>query len=114
MTLEVRVSGRADCDADAIFNWLSARSEAGAHRWYQSFLSLLEKLPGLARGCSVASEARMLGDDVRQVLFKTKKGSTYRVLFVLRGETIHIIAVRGSGQAHATPDDVEFPCDDEP
>jgi plasmid stabilization system protein ParE len=39
MTLQIRISGRAERDVDTIFNWLAQRSRDGAVKWYHSYLA---------------------------------------------------------------------------
>lgn len=109
MIRDVRVSARADADANAIFDWLEVRSPDGAVRWYQAFLAALERLRESADAYSAAPEAHRLGVDLRQVLFKTRKGHSYRALFVIDSEAVHIVSVRGAGQDLASADDIELP-----
>jgi len=44
--------------------------------------------------------------DVRQALFKTRRGRVYRVLFFIEGEDVYILRVRGAGQAPVEPDEL--------
>lgn len=109
MTRQVRVSRRAQRDADVIFDWLAQRSTDGASRWYESYLTILRSLPDRAPGCPIAPEADDLGVDLRQAQFQTRKGRTYRVLFIARETLVHIVGVRGAGQDLVTGDDIELP-----
>lgn len=109
MTQSVRVSARAEQDADTIFTWLSQRSPEGAARWYQCYLATLRSLPNVSQSCGLSPEADSLGIPVRQVLFKTRKGRTFRALFVVLDNLIHVIGVRGGGQDFARADDLELP-----
>lgn len=103
------MSERAERDVDVIFDWLAQRSKDGAVRWYLAYLDSLKSLPIHTTGCGLAPEAEKLGTDLRQVLFKTRKGNVYRSLFVFDGETIHVVAVRGAGQDLAEASDLELP-----
>jgi plasmid stabilization system protein ParE len=109
MTLQVRISSRAALDADAIFDWLAARSPDGAVRWYGVYLATLRSLPDHALGCPIAPEAELLNIDLRQLMFKTRKGNAFRALFVIVSNTIHVVGLRGAGQDFATADDLELP-----
>ncbi len=109
MTLQVRVSRRAERDADAIFDWLAGRSPDGAIRWYEAYLATVRSLVDCAPGCPMAAEADRLGLDLRQVMFRTRKGRAYRLLFLIRGGDVHIMCVRGPGQDLASPDDPDLP-----
>jgi hypothetical protein len=56
-----------------------------------------------------APEAATLGLAIQPALFKTRYGHTYRALYTLAGDTVHVIAVRGAGEHLATLDDVDLP-----
>ena len=109
MSLLVKVSVRVKREVDAIFEWLSGHSQTGAFRWYEAYLTTLHSLPVTAPGSSRAPEADTIGMDLQQVLFKTRKGRVYRLLIAIRGNVIHVVAVRGGGQREATWDDLELP-----
>lgn len=109
MTFDVRVSERAERDVDTIFEWLVQRSEDGAVRWYHAYLASLQSLSTHAEGCGLAPEAEKLSIDLYQILFKTPKGRVYRSLFVIIGNTIHFVGVRGAGQDLAGLGDLELP-----
>ena len=109
MNLPVRVSVRAAHDADVIFNWLAEHSREGALRWYETYLSTLRSLPDSAVGSPIAHEGSELGIDLREVLFKTRKGHFYRVLFIVRADAVHVLNVRGPGQDDVTPADLGVP-----
>jgi hypothetical protein len=49
--------------------------------------------------------------EVRQVLFKTRRGNVYRALYLLDGEDVYILRVRGKGQAPVKPADFGHPGD---
>ncbi len=109
MTLPVRVTDRAEHDADSIFAWLAERSTGGALRWYEAFLDTLRALPAKATACGLAPESEWCKMDVRQAIFKTRQGRAYRALFVIEGKIIHVVGVRGAGQDWATTEDLDLP-----
>jgi plasmid stabilization system protein ParE len=109
MSRLIRISARASADADAIFEWIEARSPDGAIRWYQAFLAALHLLQERAESYVAALEAEQLGIDLRQVLFKTRKGRVYRALFIIDHETVYIVGVRGAGQDLVSKDDIDLP-----
>lgn len=102
MKLQVRVSIQAQSDVEAILAWLVERSPQGAARWFEKYLEMLQLLPERAINCPQAPEATVVGRDLRQTLFKTRRGNTYRSVFLLEAEFIQLLAVRGSGQDLAT------------
>ena len=58
---------------------------------------------------SIAPEAEILDRDIRQALFKTRRGHLYRALFMVVDDAVHVIAVRGYGQELATPYELDLP-----
>jgi plasmid stabilization system protein ParE len=98
MTFKVRLLSRAQEDADHIYLWLRKRSPQGAATWYSSLLKKVEDLAVTATACSQAPESKPLDIDLRQAFFKTPRGRTYRFLFLMDGNTVRILRVRGPGQ----------------
>jgi plasmid stabilization system protein ParE len=105
----VAVTNRAERDTDEIYVWIARRSPDGASKWYAAFRKMLRRLEKDPVRHARAPEAATLGLDVRQALFKTRYGHTYRALYTVVGDTVHVIAVRGAGEELATLDDVDLP-----
>ncbi len=109
MAFTVLVLRRAGADADAIYQWTVKRSRSGAANWYQAFLDALIALERDAASCALAPEAKRLRLDLRQRLFKTARGRFYRMLFVIAGDQVRVLRVRGPGQPPLTRRDVVAP-----
>ena len=89
---------RAQADVERIYQFIASRSSAGASRWY---LALGEAVTSLARDpnrCAAAPESVRLKVDLRQRLFKTPRGRNYRILFIIAGDQVRILRIRGPGQ----------------
>jgi plasmid stabilization system protein ParE len=107
MSYQVRILARAQQDFEDYVAWISERSPQGAERWVAAFeatLSRLEQNPFVA---PIANESEELGEEVRNIMFRTRAGRTFRALFVVVGDEVRILRIRGSGQAPATRDDIE-------
>jgi plasmid stabilization system protein ParE len=98
MTFAVRVLGRATADVDHIYLWLRQRSPEGAAAWYAVYLDKLRELADSIAASSVAPEATEFDMELRQAFFKTRRGRTYRLLFVIAGDDLRVLRVRGPGQ----------------
>lgn len=98
MSRTIRILGRADDDADDIFIWLAKRSPAGARAWNAALRERLDSLAASDWNGSPAAEAQDVGLDLRQALFKTRRGRVYRVLFVATAEEVTVLRIRGPGQ----------------
>ena len=100
---DVQFSSRANRDVSQIFDWLQSRSKQGAARWLDALDVMKNRLREAPLGCPVAEETEAFNEPVLQILFHTKRGNTYRALFVVRGSDVTILYVRGSGQASVNP-----------
>ena len=107
MTYRVQPTAQAEADIDRIFAWLSERSPEGARRWYESFWDSAERLKTMPLSCGLAPENDDFADEVRLMLFGTRRGRTYRALFVVRGDLVQILCVRGPNERPVKPEDIE-------
>jgi plasmid stabilization system protein ParE len=90
----VNVLRKAWRDAQAIVDWLSTRSPAGAMRWEAAFRTALKKLSENPHGCAEAPEQVRPPVKIRQILFKTPKGKYYRAVFVIEGDEVRVLRIR--------------------
>jgi plasmid stabilization system protein ParE len=107
MTYRVEPTAQAEADIDRIFAWLSERSPEGARRWYESFWDSAERLKTMPLSCGLAPESGDFAEEVRHMLFSTRRGRTYRALFVVRHDLVRILCVRGPGERPVKPEDIE-------
>ena len=107
MTYRVQPTAQAEADIERIFEWLSRRSPEGARRWYEAFWDSAERLKTFPLSCGIAPESGDFPEQVRQMLFKTKRGRIYRALFVIRGDVVLVLCVRGPGERPVKPGDIE-------
>jgi plasmid stabilization system protein ParE len=107
MTYRVESTTQAEADIARIFAWLWDRSPDGAWRWYESFWESADRLKTLPLACGLAPENDDFDFELRQMLFGTSKGRTYRALFVVKDDAVQILCVRGPGQRLVKPDEIE-------
>lgn len=82
------------------------KSPQGAAAWLQAFEDAATKLAHHPESYAFAPEARQLGRDVRQFLFKTRRGCTYRGVYIIVGDEVLILRVRGPGQPPLQVDEI--------
>lgn len=104
MTFRVRMLRRANADFVDIVDYIHERSPQGAAAWVNAFEKAKTRLN--AEGCSEADENHRFDIEVKQALFKTRRGRVYRLVFTIVGDEVRILRVRGSGQAPIEPQDV--------
>lgn len=98
MTYRVILQPAAKNELAAIHSWLAERSPTGAARWFNRFTDALLTLETSPLGCGLAPESEFVDREIRQVLFKTRRGNRYRALFTVTGDTVYVLHVRGPGQ----------------
>jgi plasmid stabilization system protein ParE len=106
MTFIVRELPKAKHDKSSIFHWLHERSPEGAAAWLDAYDSVIERLNQHAASFGLAPESQDCEFDVRQALFKTRRGRVYRALFFIDCRDTYILRVRGPGQAPVSPDEI--------
>ena len=107
MTFLVRELPKAKQDKHSIFRWLYERSPTGAFAWLDAYDSLADRLKQDAATFGLAPENVDCEFEVRQALFKTRRGRVYRALFFIEGTEVFILRVRGPGQAPVIPNDTK-------
>jgi plasmid stabilization system protein ParE len=99
MTYRVILQPRAERDIQAQAAWLleRARSPAAALRWVRGIRARIATLKASPRRCPVDPDSGAYGEEVRVLLYGKRPG-IYRVLFAIRGDTVHVLTVRHSAQ----------------
>jgi len=98
MSRTLRIIQRARADVDDIFNWLVRRSIQGAIAWYFAFNRASNQILLSPETFAPAPESLPLRRELRQALFKTRRGRSYRIVFEVFETEIIVLRVRGPGQ----------------
>ena len=98
MTYRVVISAEAKYNADEIHAWIAGRSQQGAATWAEAYLAALRKLGIDPLRPALASESRSFEIELRQLLFRTPRGLTYRILYRVDADVVDVLYVRGPGQ----------------
>jgi plasmid stabilization system protein ParE len=108
MKYRVLVQPRAWTEVEEAYRWIAKRSPKRAATWFnglQTAITSLETYPGR---CAPAPESDAFPDEVRQLLYGKRRG-IYRILFVVRGESVHIFSIRHASRERLNPDDLGEP-----
>ena len=106
MTLRLRILPRAEKDAQHIYDFICERSPQGARAWWAAFEDAAHRAVSDATRFALAPEDRSTELELRQVLFKTRRGRTYRFIFTIVDQELRILRVRGPGQPPLAPDEL--------
>ena len=86
---------------DAV-RWKTARvSPALAARWYNGLLKKVDTLKTHSSRCPLAAENDKFPEDLRELIYG-KRRNTYRIVFTIRADTVHVLFVH-----HAARDELE-------
>ncbi len=105
--LRLKISPRAYRDAQYIFDYIAERSPDGALRWWMAFDTAASQIAHNPDGYSLAPENDLVNYQLRQFLFKKRRGRIYRRVFTVVGDEVQILRVRGPGQGPLQSDEIE-------
>lgn len=109
MSFPVHELPRAKADKQKIVEWLLERSRAGAAAWITAYDDAIERLEQNADSYGEALENKECPCvDVRQLLFKTRRGRVYRIVFFIEQTDVFVLRVRGPGQPCLKPDEIDL------
>ena len=98
MNRELRILSHAHRDFSEIVGWLSNNSVDGANRWVDAFDAALATIGETPFAQPLAAEAEFVKTEIRQILFHTRRGRNYRIVFAVFDDEIRIVRVRAPGQ----------------
>lgn len=94
-----------DC-IEKIHKWLKEESSESADKWFNGIIKAISSLENFPERCAISQEGKDIGRKVRQLLYG-KRNNTYRILFVIRNDEVHILHVRHGRRPHLTTKDDE-------
>jgi plasmid stabilization system protein ParE len=108
MTFHLVTTTRARRDFRSLRDFIAGKSPRGANAWANAYFAAVRSLKHNPHR-SLAPESQDHPEEIRQVVFKTRSGLSYRALFIIRGEDVHVLHVRGPGQDVMSPEEIELP-----
>jgi plasmid stabilization system protein ParE len=105
MPYQVRVTARAEWDADEIMDYLGRRSRQGVARWLGWLVKAVQSHAEHPERCGLAPEAEEMGIELRQLLFGRRRHA-YRLLFTISGDTVNILHVRRGSRGSLSFDEL--------
>lgn len=106
MNYTVRVLPRAKQDLRRIFFYIEERSPEGAIRWEEALESGLDRLSNNPLIYGLAPEDKHFVFELRQLLFKTRRGRNYRAVYRIDENEVTVLRICGPGQAPLSPDEI--------
>ena len=98
MTFRVIIQPVAERSIRQQVEWIAAQSNstAPALRWARSMRAKIDTLKTSPFRCPLDTDADVFGEEVRILLHG--KRNKFRIYFLIRGEAVHIVAVRHAAQ----------------
>lgn len=106
MKYRVELTRRAERDVNEIVAWIARQSAQGANTWLSRFEQVLIDLSTSAINCPLAPEDGYGDTEIRHLVFKTRHGKPYRILFTIRDDFVLIRHLRGPGQDLVLPEEL--------
>jgi plasmid stabilization system protein ParE len=99
MKYDVVVQPRAERDIQLAAHWMLGQSgsSATAIRWARNLRTKIATLKLNPQRCPIDPDSEVYGQEVR-VLLHGKRQGVYRILFMIRCDTVHVLTVRHSAQ----------------
>ena len=109
MSYRVTVMPQAASDFEGCFGYIFNRSHQGAVALRQAFGKAVKSLEDDALAHGLAPESRDHPVEIRQILFRTRHGRSYRALYTIKNQDLSVLHVRGPGQDLISPDELQLP-----
>src|SRR3954471_18101853 len=97
---------RADADIVHICRWIAEHSLSGAEGWLDAYNELITRLERDADSYPAAMEDQDCNLTLKEALFRTRRGSTYRAVFTIAGDEVRVLRIRGPGQPPLQDDEL--------
>jgi len=106
VSYSLHILPRAETDFVRIFYYIAERSPDGAERWREAFTARTKRIQQNPNSCGLAQEDSHFDFELRQLLFKTRYGHTYRAVYRVEDNDVYILRICGAGQAPLSPDEI--------
>ncbi|MFN7717196.1 MAG: type II toxin-antitoxin system RelE/ParE family toxin [Pseudanabaenaceae cyanobacterium] len=107
MEFQVKLTRSAEQQIELIYLWLKERNPEYADQWFRGLMNAIATLQDKPRRCSLIKENHSTSEEIRQLLYG-KSRAKYRIIFVIREDTAHILYVRHSAQSSINFDSLDF------
>ena len=104
MKYRVLIQPTAKSELLEAYRWYHHESPAAARQWLDDLLHTIDTLETFPERCALAPENDAFEETIRQLLHGKKRG-TYRILFTVKEEVVHILHIRHASREHLFKDD---------
>ncbi len=105
MVFRVSLSPSAIADAESAYLWYKQQNQAFADAWFNELTEAINSLENFPARCPVAAESKDLDREVRQLIYRKSKGSSYRILFGISDSEVYVYRIRHTAQEYLTTEE---------
>ncbi len=106
MVFRVSLSPSAIADAESAYLWYKQQNQALADAWFNELTEAINSLENFPARCPVAAESKDLDREVRQLIYRKSKGSSYRILFGISDSEVYVYRIRHTAQEYLTTEEL--------
>lgn len=106
MSYSVYLHPYAEADYNHIYAYIEEHSAQGAENWDLALDQAIKRLKIDPKRYGRIPEQVVSKAEHKQASFRTKRGKPYRLIFMVKGNLVTILRIRGPGQADVTPQDL--------
>ncbi len=106
MVFRVSLSPSAIADAESAYLWYKQQNQALADAWFNELTEAINSLENFPARCPVAAESMDLDREVRQLIYRKSKGSSYRILFGISDSEVYVYRIRHTAQEYLTTEEL--------
>ncbi len=106
MTYRIIIEPAAEREIRAAVRWKTENASPHvAARWYNGLIRRIDVLRRQPLRCPLAAENDRFPEEIRELLYgrSGKRIHKHRILFTVRGETVHILYVRHTARDELEP-----------
>ena len=93
MKYRVIVEPPARANIDEAYRWIAGRNPAAAIKWFNGLEAAIRTLEDFPQRCPLAEESKVFDVEIRQLVYGKRVGA-YRVVFTIKGESVHVLHIR--------------------
>jgi plasmid stabilization system protein ParE len=104
MNFRVIIEPSAEADIESAYDWIAETAPMNAARWFNRIQRAIASLDTMPERYSTAPESAAFGYEIRQLIY-----GNYRVLFIIRENTVHVLHLRHGAQLPMRPGEIQPP-----
>jgi plasmid stabilization system protein ParE len=103
MKYQLVIQPSAQSEMEGAYEWIAKSAPLTAVRWYNGLLKSIKSLVDNPERCALAPEDEYFPEEIRNLLYGKRKNA-YRVIFTIRGDTVHVLHFRRGARKALRPE----------